>query len=362
MINKTMHQPVLADAQPGSDPVHSHRQPDTGAKFSTVLALLLALPLFAQAAEPLPSWNDGPAKKSIIEFVQTVTRPDSKGFVKPEERIAVFDNDGTLWSEQPGYFEELFAFDEIRRMAPQHPEWKDQQPFKAVLENDHKALAEGGMEGLLKIFMASHAGLTTDQFRNNVQAWVSKARHPTTGKPYTEMVYQPMLEVLQYLREQGFKTYIVSGGDTGFMRVFAEEVYGIPPEQVIGSTFVTEYQNQDGKPSILRTAKIAHNDDGPGKPQSIDSVIGRRPILAFGNSDGDRQMLEWTAAGAGPRLMGLVHHTDAKREWAYDKDSKIGRLDKALEEAKQQGWTIVDMASEWRRIYPFEAAAPVNQQ
>ena len=326
------------------------------------LLFTLALPLFVQAAEPLPSWNEGPAKKAIIEFVQTVTTPDSKGFVQPAERIAVFDNDGTLWSEQPGYFEELFAFDEIRRMAPQHPEWKDQQPFKAVLDNDHKALAEGGMEGLMKIFMASHAGLTTEEFRSNVQAWLSKARHPTTGKPYTEMVYQPMLEVLDYLREQGFKTWIVSGGDTGFMRVFAEEVYGIPPEQVIGSNFVSRYQYNDGKPTILRTDKIAHNDDGPGKPESIDSIIGRRPILAFGNSDGDQQMLQWTAAGSGPRLMGLVHHTDAKREWAYDRDSKIGRLDKALDEAKQQGWTIVDMTSQWGRIYPFEASATEQQQ
>ena len=322
-----------------------------------LLGLLLSLPLLVFAADPLPSWHDGPTKKSIVDFVQTVTTPDSQGFVKPEARIAVFDNDGTLWSEQPGYFEELFAFDEIKRMAPQHPEWKDQQPFKAVLENDHKALAEGGMEGLLKIFMASHAGLTTEQFRDTVNTWVKQARHPTTGKPYTEMVYQPMLEVLDYLRDQGFKTYIVSGGDTGFMRVFAEQIYGIPPEQVIGSTFVTQYQLVDGKPTILRTAKIAHNDDGPGKPESIDSIIGRRPILAFGNSDGDLQMLQWTAAGSGPRLMGLVHHTDAKREWAYDKDSKIGRLDKALDQAKEQDWTIVDMASEWRRVYPFETSA-----
>ena len=351
------HHSVAADEALGCDKVRR-----TSSSVTKALLLALSLPLLAQAAEPLPSWNEGPAKKTIIEFVQTTTTPNSKGFVKPAERIAVFDNDGTLWSEQPGYFEELFAFDEIRRMAPQHPEWKEQQPFKAVLENDHQALAESGMEGLLKIFMASHAGLTTDEFRNNVQAWVSKARHPTTGKPYTEMVYQPMLEVLNYLREKGFKTYIVSGGDTGFMRVFAEEVYGIPPEQVIGSTFVTQYQLKDGKPSILRTAKIAHNDDGPGKPESIDSIIGRRPILAFGNSDGDLQMLQWTAAGTGPRLMGLVHHTDAKREWAYDKDSKIGRLDKALDEAKQQGWTIVDMTSQWGRIYPFEASATEQQQ
>jgi len=331
-------------------------------RFGFALLLTLVLPLLAQANEPLPSWNDGPAKKSIIEFVQAVTDQSSKDFVKPADRIAVFDNDGTLWSEQPGYFEELFAFDEIKRMAPQHPEWKDQQPFKAVLENDHKALAESGMEGLLKIFMASHAGLTTDEFRNNVQAWLSKARHPTTGKPYTEMIYQPMLEMLDYLRSQQFKTYIVSGGDTGFMRAFAEKVYGIPPEQVIGTTFVTSYQFKDGKASIVRTPKVAHNDDGPGKPVSIDAVIGRRPILAFGNSDGDLQMLQWTAAGPGKRLMGLVHHTDAKREWAYDRQSNIGRLDKALDEANSRGWTVVDMASEWRRIYPFDPPATEQVQ
>ena len=329
--------------------------------YALALLLTLALPWLAQAAEPLPSWHDGPAKQSLLAFVQTVTDPDSQGFVQPAERIAVFDNDGTLWSEQPGYFEALFAFDEIRRLAPQHPDWTHQQPFKAVLENDHKALAEEGTQGLLKIFTATHAGLTTEAFGDNVQRWLAKARHPTTGRPYTEMVYQPMLEVLDYLRSQGFTPYIVSGGDTGFMRAFAEKVYGIPPQQVIGSRFVTQYQLKDGKPSILRTAKIAHNDDGAGKPESIDSVIGRRPILAFGNSDGDLPMLQWTAAGSGPRWMGLVHHTDARREWAYDRDSSIGRLDKALDAAKQQDWTIVDMASAWRTIYPFEASATAQQ-
>ncbi|WP_137805530.1 HAD family phosphatase [Pseudomonas sp. G(2018)] len=327
-----------------------------------LLTLVLSLPLLVQAAEPLPSWNDGPSKKNIIEFVQAVTDRNSKDFVKPEDRIAVFDNDGTLWSEQPMYFELLFAFDEVKRTAPQHPEWKTTQPFKAVLENDHQALAATGTDGLLKIVGATHSGMTTEAFDDYAKTWLSQARHPKTGKPYTEMIYQPMLEMLDYLRRLDFKTYIVSGGDTGFMRAFAEKVYGVPPEQVIGTTFVTAFEYKDGRASILRTPKLAHNDDGPGKPESIDAVIGRRPILAFGNSDGDLQMLQWTAAGPGKRFMGLVHHTDAKREWAYDRESKIGRLDKALDEAKTRGWTVVDMAAEWRRIYPFDAPIPEQVQ
>mgnify|MGYP002261605366 CR=1 FL=1 len=326
------------------------------------LLLLLTLPSLALAADPLPSWNEGPSKKQIIEFVQTVTAQGTRDYVKPAERIAVFDNDGTLWSEQPAYFEVLFAFDEIKRLAPQHPEWKTTQPFKAVLENDHQALAQSGMDGLLKIIGATHTGVSTDAFIDNAKTWLTQARHPKTGKPYTEMIYQPMLEMLDYLRGQDFKTYIVSGGDTAFMRAFAEVVYGVPPEQVIGSSFVTQFQIKDGAPQILRTAKLAHNDDGPGKPESIDAIIGRRPILAFGNSDGDLQMLQWTAAGQGKRFMGLVHHTDAKREWAYDRNSQVGRLDKALDQAKTQGWTVVDMASEWRRIYPFEPAVQAQVQ
>ena len=329
-------------------------------RFSLALLFALALPLLAQASEPLPSWNDGPAKNNIIAFVQAVTDQSSKDFVQPAERIAVFDNDGTLWSEQPMYFELLFALDEVKRNAPQHPEWKTTQPFKAVLENDHKALAAAGMDGIIKIFGATHTGMTTEAFDDYAKTWLSQARHPKTGKPYTEMIFQPMLEMLDYLRSQDFKTYIVSGGDTGFMRAFAEKVYGIPPEQVIGTTFVTAFQFKDGQASILRTPKLAHNDDGPGKPESIDAVIGKRPILAFGNSDGDLQMLQWTAAGPGKRFMGLVHHTDARREWAYDRKSDIGRLDKALDEANSRGWTVVDMATEWRRIYPYDP--PANEQ
>ncbi|WP_285415405.1 HAD family hydrolase [Pseudomonas sp. efr-133-TYG-5] len=334
-----------------------HRQ-----RFGLALLFSLALPLLANAGEPLPSWHDGPAKNSIITFVEAVTDPSGKDFVKPAERIAVFDNDGTLWSEQPAYFELLFALDEVKRNAPQHPEWKTTQPFKAVLENDHKALVATGMDGILKIFGATHTGMTTDAFDDYARTWLSQARHPKTGKPYSDMIFQPMLEMLDYLRSQDFKTYIVSGGDTAFMRAFAEQVYGIPPEQVIGTTFVTAFQFKDGKASIVRTQKLAHNDDGPGKPESIDAVIGRRPILAFGNSDGDLQMLQWTAAGPGKRFTGLVHHTDAKREWAYDRTSDIGRLDKALDEAKSRGWTVVDMAADWRRIYPFDPPATEQVQ
>lgn len=328
----------------------------------SALPLLLLLSLPALAADPLPSWNEGPNKKQIIEFVQAVTAEGSKDYVKPAERIAVFDNDGTLWTEQPAYFEVLFAFDEVKRLAPQHPEWKTTQPFQAVLEGDHKALAAAGMDGLLKIIGATHTGVTTEAFIDNARNWLKQARHPKTGKPFDQMIYQPMLEMLDYLRSQQFKTYIVSGGDTAFMRAFAEEVYGVPPEQVIGSNFVTQFQLKDGKPQVLRTAKLAHNDDGPGKPESIDAIIGRRPILAFGNSDGDLQMLQWTAAGPGKRLMGLVHHTDAQREWAYDRNSQVGRLDKALDLAKQQQWTVVDMASDWGRIYPFDPAVQVKVQ
>ena len=328
----------------------------------SALPLLLLLSLPALAADPLPSWNEGPNKKQIIEFVQAVAAEGSKDYVKPAERIAVFDNDGTLWTEQPAYFEVLFAFDEVKRLAPQHPEWKTTQPFQAVLEGDHKALAAAGMDGLLKIIGATHTGVSTEAFIDNAKHWLKQARHPKTGKPFDQMIYQPMLEMLDYLRSQQFKTYIVSGGDTAFMRAFAEEVYGVPPEQVIGSNFVTQFQLKDGKPQVLRTAKLAHNDDGPGKPESIDAIIGRRPILAFGNSDGDLQMLQWTAAGTGKRLMGLVHHTDAQREWAYDRNSQVGRLDKALDLAKQQNWTVVDMASDWGRIYPFDPAVQVKVQ
>lgn len=323
-----------------------------------VIALVLALPLLAQADDQLASWNDGPSRQAIEQFVETVTTEGSKDYVPVAQRIAVFDNDGTLWSEQPMYFQLLFALSEVKRLAPEHPEWKTEQPFKAVLENDQKTLAATGMDGLMKIVGATHTGVSVDAFRENAQRWLATAKHPKNDKPFTEMVFQPMLELLNYLRANGFKTYIVSGGEVEFMRVFAEEVYGIPPEQVIGTTFSTQFQDKDGKYSILREPKLALNDDGPGKPVSIQSIIGRRPILAFGNSDGDLQMLQWTTAGEGKRFAGIVHHTDAKREWAYDRDSHIGRLDKALDAAKANNWTVVDMAKEWKVVYPFELNQP----
>lgn len=317
--------------------------------------LLLALPLLVQAAAPLPSWHDGPSRQAIESFVTAVTTEGGKDYVPPAERIAVFDNDGTLWSEQPAYFQMLFALSELKRMAPQHPEWKQQQPFKAALEGDHQTLAQSGMTGLLRIVVATHANMSSEQFIQNARHWLDTAKHPTTQRKFTEMVFQPMLELLDYLRLNGFKTYIVSGGEVAFMRAFAEEVYGIPPEQVIGTTLGSRFEDHNGKLAIQRLPKLVHNDDGPGKPESIDSIIGRRPIFAFGNSDGDLQMLQWTMAGEGKRFAGLVHHTDAKREWAYDRNSKIGRLDKALNEADRSHWTVVDMAKEWRRVYPFES-------
>jgi len=332
------------------------RESATGASLRGLLYLLLMLlPVLAQAADPLPAWREGASRSAIVAFVEAVTQEGGPDYVVPGQRIAVFDNDGTLWSEQPMYFEVLFAMDEVKRLAPEHPQWRTQQPFKAVLENDHQALAAQGMDGILKIVAATHSGMSTTDFIARSRSWLASARHPRTGKPYTEMVFQPMLELLAYLRDHGFKTYIVSGGEVAFMRAFAEEVYGIPPEQVIGTTLGATFQDQQGKLSVQRLPKVVHNDDGPGKPVSIDSIIGRRPLLAFGNSDGDLQMLQWTQAGEGKRFAGLVHHTDAHREWAYDRKSNVGRLDKALDQAQAKGWTVVDMANEWRRVYPFEA-------
>lgn len=316
--------------------------------------LLFVAAMSAHAQAPLPSWNDGPSRQAIMTFVESVTREGSSDFVPVEDRIAVFDNDGTLWSEQPLYFQMVFALDQVKVMAPDHPEWAQQQPFKAAIEGDHAALAQAGTEGLLKIVAATHTNMTTDEFSNEVKQWVEQARHPRFKQPYTSLIYAPMRELLHYLRDNGFKTYIVSGGEVEFMRAWAEKVYGIPPEQVIGSTFVTEFQMRDRKPVLVRTPKLDYNDDGPGKPVSINKFIGRQPIFAFGNSDGDLQMLQWTAAGTGKRFAGLVHHTDAKREWAYDRTSKIGRLDKALDEANKQGWVVVDMQQEWKRVYAFD--------
>jgi len=304
-------------------------------------------------SDPLPSWNDGAAKQAISGFVARVTAQGGADFVPPPERIAVFDNDGTLWTEQPYYFQLAFAFDRIKVMAPQHPEWKTKKPFKSLLDRDMKGLAAGGEKALLQIVAATHSGMTTDEFAQTVRDWIATARHPRFNRPYTELVYQPMLELLAYLRGNGFKTFIVSGGGIEFMRPWTEKVYGIPPEQVVGSSGVTKFElGADGKPVLMKQPKVEFIDDGPGKPSGINRFIGRRPIFAFGNSDGDLQMLQWTAAGNGARFMGIVHHTDAEREYAYDRQSHVGKLDKALDEGTARGWTIVDMKRDWKAIYP----------
>ena len=303
-------------------------------------------------ADPLPSWNDGAARKSITDFVTKVTMQGGADFVPVEQRIATFDNDGTLWCEQPFYFQLGFAFDRIKAMAPQHPEWKTTQPFKAILDKDMKALAASGEKGLLQIVAATHTGMTTEEFSKEVIDWTATARHPRFNRPYTELVYQPMLELLAYLRANGFKTFIVSGGGVEFMRPWVEKAYGIPPEQVVGSSGVVTFQiDAAGKASLKKTPKIEFVDDGPGKPVGINRFIGRRPILAFGNSDGDLQMLQWTTAGSGARFAGIVHHTDAEREYAYDRPSKIGQLDKAWDEAAAKGWTVVDMKQDWKAVF-----------
>jgi phosphoglycolate phosphatase-like HAD superfamily hydrolase len=303
--------------------------------------------------DPLPAWNDGAVKKSITDFVARVTTQGGSDFVPVPERIATFDNDGTLWTEQPYYFQIAFALDRIKAMAPRHPEWKSKQPFKALLEGDKKTFAAAGKDGLLQVIAATHAGMTVEDFTKTVTAWTETARHPRFNRPYTELVYQPMLELLAYLRANGFKTFIVSGGGIEFMRPWTERVYGIPPEQVVGSSGVVKYQiGANGKPELMKLAKIEFVDDGPGKPAGINRFIGRRPIFAFGNSDGDLQMLQWTMAGQGLRFAGLVHHTDAEREYAYDRQSKVGKLDKALDEASAKGWTVVDMKKDWKTVFP----------
>ena len=318
-----------------------------------VVACLYSIAL-AQT-DPLPSWNDGAIKKSITDFVARVTTQGGPDFVSVPERIATFDNDGTLWIEQPYYFQFAFALDRIKAMAPRHPEWKNKQPFKALLEGDKKTFAAAGKDGLLQVIAVTHAGMTIDDFTKAVTDWTETARHPRFNRPYTELVYQPMLELLAYLRANGFKTFIVSGGGIEFMRPWTERVYGIPPEQVVGSSGVVKYQiGADGKPELMKLDKIEFVDDGPGKPAGINRFIGRRPIFAFGNSDGDLQMLQWTMAGQGARFAGLVHHTDAEREYAYDRESKVGKLDKALDEASAKGWAVVDMKRDWNKVFPFE--------
>jgi hypothetical protein len=321
----------------------------------SVLALI-SFGISAQGADPLPSWHDTASKQAIFNFVDAVTRPGSPDFVPASERIAVFDNDGCLWSEQPMYFQAFFVFDRIRQLAPQHPEWQRQEPFASVLKGDLKSALAGGEHALIEMAMATHAGTTTEAFEEIVAEWIATARHPKTGRLFTEMVFQPMLEVLAYLRANGFKTFIVSGGGIEFMRPWTERVYGVPPEQVIGSSIKTKFEMRDGQPVLMRLPEMNFIDDKEGKPVGIQMHIGRRPIAAFGNSDGDLQMLQWTAAGRGPRFCLYVHHTDAEREWAYDRQSHIGRLDRGLDEARARGWTVVDMKKDWMVIYPPVAA------
>jgi phosphoserine phosphatase len=308
----------------------------------------------AAAVDPLPSWNEGAAKEAIVGFVARVTREGGPDFVPPSERIATFDNDGTLWSEQPIYVQLAFAFDRVRELAPQHPEWRTKGPFKSVLAGDPRVALAGGERALAELLAATHVGNTTEEFDAIVRQWIATAHHPRSGRPYIEMVYQPMIELLAYLRANGFKTFIVSGGGVDFMRPWTEDVYGIPPEQVVGSRAKLAYEVRDGVPRIERLAGVDLVDDKAGKPVGIQQQIGRRPIAAFGNSDGDFEMLEWTTSGPGPRLGMIVHHTDPTREWAYDRDSPIGTLSRALDEAPKRGWVVVDMKQDWKIVYPFE--------
>src|SRR5688572_12918260 len=319
---------------------------------SLSLSLLGALWCTAAGADPLPSWNDTASRKAILAFVERVTREGNPEFVPVPERIAVFDNDGTLWAEQPIYFQFLFVIERIKALAPAHPEWKDKEPFASLLKGDLKAVSASGEKGALQLVAATHTGMTTEEFSKTVTDWITTAKHPKAGKLYTEMVYQPMKELLAYLRSNNFKTFIVSGGGIEFMRPWTERVYGIPPEQVIGSSGQLKYEVRDGKPVLLKLAAVDLIDDKEGKPVGIQRNIGRRPIAAFGNSDGDLQMLQWTTAGSGPRFGLIVHHDDATREWAYDRQSHIGKLDKAWDEAKAKGWTVVSMKEDWNTIFP----------
>jgi hypothetical protein len=317
-----------------------------------LLAMAFASLTTAQAQEPLPSWNDGRTKQSIIEFVAKVTQESSPDFVPPAGRIATFDNDGTLWCEQPMYFQFLFALHRVGVLAPQHPEWKEKEPFASLIKGDVKGALAGGERAILEIVAATHSGMTTGEFDKIVKDWIATARHPITKRPLTEMVYLPMLELLAYLRANGFKTFIVSGGGIEFMRPWTEKVYGIPPEQVVGSSGKLKFEWVDGKPTLTKLPAIDFIDDKDGKPVGIQTHIGRQPIAAFGNSDGDLQMLQWTAAGPGARFMLLVHHDDAEREFAYDRKSHIGTLDKAWDEAVAKGWTVVSMKDDWKTVFP----------
>ena len=316
-----------------------------------------AFPIVEQAGaqtDPLPSWNDGATKQAITEFVARVTRQSGPDFVPPAERIATFDNDGTLWVEHPMYTQLAFALDRVKALAPLHPEWTNTQPFKAALEGDMKTLGASGERGMAELVMATHAGMTIEEFQKIVTDWMATARDARFKRPYTELSYQPMIELLAYLRANGFKTFIASGGGVEFMRPWTERVYGVPPEQVVGSSIKTRFQMRDGRPELFRLPEMNFIDDKAGKPVGINEHIGRRPIATFGNSDGDLEMLQWTTMSGGVRLGMIVHHTDAVREYAYDRDTSFGRLDKALDVAAMNHWVVIDMKNDWKRIFAFE--------
>lgn len=345
---------------------------------AVLLAAFILLAPFSRAADPLPSWNDTAPKKAILAFVEKITKEGSPEFVPPDQRIATFDNDGTLWCEQPLYVQGVFALDRVKELAPKHPEWNDKEPFKSILAGNIKEALAGGNHALLELIMATHTGMTTADFEKLVEVWMNQARHPRFKRPYTECIYQPMLELLTYLRANGFQTFIVSGGGIEFMRPWSERIYGIPPQQVVGSSIKTKFKVKDGTSVLERLPEINFVDDGPGKPVGINAHIGRRPIMAFGNSDGDLEMLQWTTMvdsavspstpssmspnrePARPRFGLIVHHTDAVREYAYDRDSHIGRLDKALDAAPKHGWTVVSMKGDWNRIFPFDSTEPMK--
>lgn len=328
------------------------------AGFLMLLAAAFGSPAVVVAADApadsLPSWNDGEAKSAIVDFVTRVTSEGGADFVAREERIAVFDNDGTLWTEQPNYFQGMFAVDRVKAMAPEHPEWTDKEPFASLLKGDMAGVSAAGEKGIVDLIMATHAGMTTDEFTKTVKDWFATAQHPRFNRPYNEITYLPMRELLDYLRANGFKTYIVSGGGIEFMRPMTDEMYGIPPEQVVGSSIATKYSLEGDVPVLMREPKADFIDDGAGKPVGINTFIGRRPIFVAGNSDGDYEMLRWVTSGPGPRFGMIVHHTDGDREWAYDRQSPVGKLDKALTEAEQRNWLLVDMKADWRKIYAFD--------
>jgi phosphoglycolate phosphatase-like HAD superfamily hydrolase len=331
-------------------------------KIQLAVALLLTVSIFAEgqkkketkASDPLSSWNEGATKKAIIDFVTKTTKQGSADFIPVADRIACFDNDGTLWSEQPMYFQLAFALHQVKALAPEHPEWKNTQPFQALLEGDLKTALSGGEKALMEIIGATHSGMTTEAFEKSVKDWMATATHPKTGKHYNEMIFQPMVELLNYLRANGYKTFIVSGGGVDFMRPWVEEAYGIPSDQVVGSSGKVKYDLVDGKPVLLKLAELNFIDDKEGKPVGIHQYIGKRPVFTAGNSDGDYAMLQYTVTGAGPRFGMIVHHTDASREWAYDRKSPVGNLEKGLDDAAKYNWLIVDMKRDWKKIYPFD--------